>query len=255
MKKKTSILLLLLFVSFACNESTTEPPINKNINDFFPNSDGNYYNYNVLVYDSSGIFVQSGTRKSYYDVDTIIYSTPYQVRTDEFQLTSLQTVNNSYFKKNSTGVFVPVDFERNGFYYLMPDSLRGGYSFVVEYTMLYLPPEVNQNWSVFKVNVNLLYVEFEFFKVDAEVLSLDTLTISFQNITRTVEALKIKYNARLTTGLSQPPLLFEVHAWIAKGIGFIKWEGNSELINFFAGAEIYPINTIVLEELESFKVN
>jgi len=255
MKKKTSILFLLLFVSFACNESTTEPPINKNINDFFPNSDGNYYNYNVLVYDSSGIFVQSGTRKSYFDSDTIIASMPFQVKVDSFQLSGLEYISTTYFRKNSTGVFNWVEVWSNGFYYLLPDSLRGGYSFVNEYRMLYNPPEVNRNWPVFKVNVNLLYLEFEFFKVEAEVVSIDTLTISFQNTTRNVEAFKIKYSARLTTSLNEPPKLFEVQAWFAKGIGAVKWEGNSEIINFFAGAEIYPINTIVLEELESFKVN
>ncbi len=253
MKKLISLLPILLLLSFACEESTTEPPVN-NSNDFFPNSNGNYYNYNVLVYDSSGILVESGTKKTFYKSDTIIYSAPYQIRTDEFQLTSFQTSNNSYFKKESTGVFVPVDIEKNGFYYLMPDSLRGGYSFIVEYRMLYEPPEVNQTWSVFIVNVNLLYVDFEFFKVDAEVLSLDSLTIPFQNAVRTIEAFNIKYSARLWTGFGQPPVLLEAHAWIAKGIGFIKWQGNSELINFFAGAEIYPLNTIVLEELESFKV-
>jgi len=254
MKKILTILPILLLLSFACEEVTTEPPIN-NSNDFFPDSNGNYYNYNVLVYDSSGIFVESGTKKTFYKSDTIIYSAPYQIRTDEFQLTSFQTSNNSYFKKESTGVFVPVDIEKNGFYYLMPDSLRGGYSFVVEYRMLYEPPEVNQTWSVFIVNVNLLYVDFEFFKVDAEVLSLDSLTIPFQNAMRTIEAFKIKYSARLTTSLNEPPKLFAVQAWFAKGIGPVKWEGDADLINFFAGAEIYPSNTMVLEELESFKVN
>jgi hypothetical protein len=254
MKKNLTFLPILLLLSIACNESTTEPPIN-NSNDFFPNSHGNYYNYNVLVYDSSGIFVDSGTKKTFYKGDTVIYSEPYQVRADEFQLTSLQTSNNSYFRKNSTEVLISVDFEKNGFYYLMPDSLRGGYSFIVEYRMLYEPTEVNQNWQVFKVDIDLLYTGFEFLKVDAEVISVDTLSIPYQNTIRSIEAFNIKYNARLTTGLNEPPKLFEAHAWIAKGIGFIKWQGNSELINFFAGAGVYPINTLVLEELESFKLN
>jgi hypothetical protein len=254
MNKILSFLPILLLLSIACEESTTEPPIN-NSNDFFPNSDGNYYDFNVLVYDSSRIFVASGTKKTSYNGDTIIYSEPYQIRTDEYHLSSFQTANNSYFRKNSTEVLIPVDVEKNGFYYLMPDSLRGGYSFVVEYRMLYEPPEVNQNWQVFKVDIDLLYIGFEFLKVDAEVISLDTLTMSFQNTARNVEAFKIKFSARLTTSLNEPPKLFEVQAWFAKGIGAVKWEGNSEIINFFAGAEIYPINTIVLEELESFKVN
>jgi hypothetical protein len=255
MKKKTSALLLLLFVSFACNESTTEPPLKDRSSELFPNSDGNYYYYNVSVFDTNGTIIQSGTRKSYYDSDTIIASMLFQIKVDSLQLSGLEYISTTYFRKNSTGVFNWVEPESNGFYYLIPDSLRGGYSFVMEYRMLYDPPEVNQNWSVFKVNVNLLYLEFEFFKVEAEVVSIDTLTISFQNTMRIVEAFKIKYSARLTTSLNEPPKLFEVQVWFAKGIGAVKWEGNSEIINFFAGAKIYPINTIVLEELESFKVN
>lgn len=240
---------------FSCKESTTEPPISNNSVDFFPTSNGNSYYYNVSVYDTSGTLMQFGTRKFYYSRDTIIISTPYQVKVDSMQLSNLEYVNNTYFRKNSTEVLIPVDFEKNGFYYLMPDSLRGGYSFVVEYRMIYEPPELNQNWLVFKVNVNLLYVEFEFLNVNAEVVSVDTLTISLQSTTRTAEVFKIKYNATLTTGLAEPPMLFEVNALIAKGIGSIKWEGDSELMNFFAGAEVYPSNTIVLEELYSFKVN
>jgi type IV secretory pathway TrbD component len=57
----------------------------------------------------------------------------------------------------------------------------------------------------------------------------------------------------LITGLNQAPVTFQAHSWIADGIGIIKWEGDSELINFFAGVNIYPTNTSVIEELYSFK--
>ena len=156
MKKKLSILFLLFSMLFACKESTTEPSINNISVDYFPNSNGNYYYYNVSVNDTSGTFIQSGTRKSYYDSDTIIASMPFQVKVDSLQLSGLEYVNNTYFRKNSTGLFNWVEVESNGFYYLMPDSLRGGYSFVNEYRMLYDPPEVNQNWPVFKVNINYI---------------------------------------------------------------------------------------------------
>jgi len=254
MKKISTLLPILLLLTCSCNESINDP-YSINFSDFFPNSNGNYYNYNVLVYDSSGIFVQSGTKKSIYNGDTIIFATPYQIKADIFQLTGLQTEHDAYFRKNSTGVFNCVEIDSNGFYYLIPDSLRGGISFTLEYPILYDSLELNQTWEVFKVRVDLLYIGFDAFTVNAEVVSLDTLTIYLQDTTRATEAYKIKYSASLTTSLTEPPQIFEVNAWIAKGIGFIKWQGNSELINFFAGAEIYPINTTVLEELESFKVN
>jgi hypothetical protein len=253
MKKKLLMLLLLLFVSFACEESTTEPPVKNNPSDFFPNSDGNHYYYNVSIYDSNGTIIQSGTKKSYYNSDTIIFSTSYQAKVDSFQLTGIQTVSNSYFRKNSTGVFNCVEIDSNGFYYLIPDSLRGNFSLTLEYPILYESLEVNEIWHVFDIHADI--PQFEVFNVDAEVISIDTTTILFQNTSLTDEVIKIKYDARLTTNLSQPQLLFEVNAWIAKGIGFIKWEGDAKLINFFAGANIYASDTKVLEELYSFKLN
>lgn len=255
MKKNLLILLIFLFVSFACKESTTESPINNDSFDFFPNSDGNYYYYNVSVFDTSGTIIQSGTRKSYYNKDTIIFSTPYQVKVDTFQLTGPQTVNNTYFRKSSTGVFNWVELESNGFYFLIPDSLRGGISHSSQYRMLYLPLELNQTWQVHKVNVDLLYIQFELFKVDSEVMSIDTLIIPIQNQTVNTKVFKIKYQAKLTTSLSAPPIMFEVYVWLAKGVGFIKWEGDAELINFFAGDSIYMNKTSVSEDLYSFKLN
>ena len=82
MIKNLLILVTLLFVSFACKESTTGPPIKNDSSDFFPNTDGNYYYYNVSIYDSNGTIIQSGTRKSFYNGDTTIFSTPYQVKID-----------------------------------------------------------------------------------------------------------------------------------------------------------------------------
>ena len=253
MIKNLLVLVTLLIVSFACKESTTEPPEKNNSYDFFPNTDGNYYYYNVSIYDSNGTIIQSGTRKSFYNGDTAIFSTPYQVKIDSFQLTGFQTINKSYFRKSSTEVFNYVKIDSNGYFYLIPDSLRGNFSLPLQYPILYELLEVNQIWHVFDIWADI--PQFEIFNVDAEVISMDTTTILFQNTSLTVEVIKIKYDARLTTNLSDPPIMFEANAWIAKGVGITKWEGDAELINFFAGAEIYPINTNVLEDLYSFKLN
>ena len=252
MKKILTFFPVLLLLSFACSESTTEPSVNNDSTDFFPNKDGNFYNYNVSLFDTTGIILQTGTRKSVYNGDTIFYGMPFQVKFDVFDLTSLQMETNSYFRKKPMGVNNFIDLDSNGVYYIIPDSLRSNFSLALEYPILYDSLEVNQTWQVYEIWADI--PQFEIFNVDAEVISLDTLTISFQNTTRTTEVFKIRYNARFVTGLLQSPKFFEVNAWIAKGIGFIKWEGDAKLINFFAGAEIYPLNTTVLEELETYNV-
>ena len=65
--------------------------------------------------------------------------------------------------------------------------------------------------------------------------------------------LQFRYTAKLTTSLTQPPSTFSAIAEIAEGIGFTRWEGDSEIINFFAGRNIYLENTHVVEELNSYK--
>ena len=252
MKKILTFFVIFLWVSYGCKDSVYEPFTN-NFSDFFPNSDGNYYYYNVSVLDTSGSIIQSGIRKSYYTGDTTIFTIKNQVKVDSFQLTSLQSVNNSYFRKSSYGVFNSVGADTNGFYFLLPDSLRNNVSFPIQYPVLINSLEVNQTWHLFEAWADI--PQFQVFYVDAEIIALDTFTIPNQSTKRFTEAYKIKYSARLTTSLNEPQKLFEVYTWFAKGIGPVKWEGDSELINFFAGAEIYPINTIVFEELESFKVN
>ena len=251
MKKIPALFVILLLISYACNESVYEP-YNNNFSDFFPNSDGNYYYYNVSVLDTNGSIIQSGLKKSHYFGDTIIFSIKNQIKVDSFQLGSLQNINNSYFRKDAYGVFNSVDVDTNGFYFLLPDSLRGGISFPTQFPVILNSLEVEQKWHLFEVWVDLLQYGFRAFNVEAEIVSLDTFLIPNQSTTRFTDAYNIKYSASLITGVNQSPKLFEVHGWFAKGIGPVKWEGDSELINFFAGAEIYPRNTNVIEELETY---
>ena len=251
MKKIPALFVILLLISYACNESVYEP-YNNNFSDFFPNSDGNYYYYNVSVLDTNGSIIQSGLKKSHYIGDTIIFSIKNQIKVDSFQLGSLQNINNSYFRKDAYGVFNYVDVDTNGFYFLLPDSLRGNISFPIQYPILLNTLKDSQSWHLFDAWANI--PEFLVFNVEAEIVSLDTFIIPNQSTTRFTDAYNIKYTASLITGVNQPPKLFEVHGWFAKGVGPVKWEGDSELINFFAGTEIYPTNTTVMEELETYKV-
>jgi hypothetical protein len=250
MKKILAVIFSLIVLLNACKESTTEPTVDVTSSDYFPNSNGNYYHYNFSVYDSSGL-IQPGIRKSYFTGDTVLLLTPYQIKVDSFQI---DNVNQSYFRKSSTGIFNYVGIDTTGFSGLIPDSLRGGISFDSEYRLLYQPLSLNQSWPVYKVTVDYMSYQFDFFTVDAAVISKDTLTITFQSGSETKSVYKIKYQAKLVIGISSDSITYECYAWVAENIGFIRWEGDTELINFFAGANIYPANTTVIEELYSYKV-
>lgn len=252
MKKISAFFIIPLLISYACKDSVTEPQDNSL--DYFPNSDGNYYEYNVAISDSNGSIIQTGNRKSYYTGDTTIVQIKLQIKVDTFQIGNLQTIKYSYFEKKSFGVYNFVDIETNGYIFLLPDSLHGNFSIPYQYLLVTNSLEVNRAWHILESWAGI--PQFQIFKLEAEVVSLDTFFISDQNTTRLTEAYNVKYKARLTTSLNsnEPVRLFEVHGWFAKGIGPIKWEGNAELINFFAGDKIYPHNTIVSEEIKSFKI-
>ena len=251
MKKSFVIIFTLVVLITSCKESTTEPPPNVNSADYFPNSDGNYYYYNAMAYDSTGL-IQSGSRKSYFKGDTTLLQTPYQIRVDTVLLNSNQSIISSYFRKSPTGIFNYVGIDTTGFSGSVPDSLQA-ISFETEYRLIYKPLSLNQTWPVYKINVDYSLYQFDFFTVNAEVIARDSITLSFQNSTLIKEVYKIKYQAALVTGFDTPLKRFEAFSWIAEGIGIIKWEGDSELINFFAGTNIYPANTTVIEELYSYK--
>ncbi len=254
MKKSLLLLLFTLMFAIGCKESTTESQPDVTSADFFPNSDGNYYYYNVMASDSSGL-IQSGSRKIYYSGDTTLLLTPYQIRVDTFLLNSNQSIISSYFRKSTTGIFNYVGIDTIGFSGLVPDSLQGGISFDSEYRLIFQPLSVNHTWPVYKVRADLIYTEFDLFTINAVIISKDTVTFSYRNSNVAKEVYKTKYEAMLVTGLNSPPLKYEAFSWIAEGIGIIKWEGDSELINFFAGINIYPLNSIVIEELNTFNIN
>jgi hypothetical protein len=254
MKKNIIVIIGLVFLLITCKESITTPQDNSKNSNYFPISNGNYYQYIISIYDSTGL-IQSGVKKCNFNGDTVLLLTSYQAKIDSFEINNVVSVNQSYFRKSPTGIFNYVGIDTTGFSGLVPDSLQSGISFDTEYRMIYAPLSLNQTWPVYKVRVDLIYTEFELFKIDAEVITRDSVTLSLQNTTLIKDVYKIKYKATLINGLNSIPIRFEAFCWIADGIGIIKWEGDTELINFFTGTNIYPAESTVIEELFSYKIN
>lgn len=248
---KLFLLLLTVITYYGCKEASTQPPIAQLPSDYLPNADGSYFYYNVSATDSSGT-VQSGTRKSYYTGDTIISSTSYQIKVDTFQLNTGTSITKSYLRKTSSGVFGFID--TTGLVGSVPDSILSLLSFDLEYRLLYLPLSVGQTWPVYKVTARILFTQIDVVSLNAEIVSKETLDLSFRNTTIRKDVYKIKYNLNVITGLTEPALTFQTYGWIAADIGFIKWEGNSEIINLFSYGNVYLPGTIVLEELSAYKI-
>jgi len=251
MKKFFVLMLSIVVVLTSCKESTTEPPPNKTSSDYFPNSNGNYYFYNIFISDSTGS--QSGEKKTYYNGDTTLQQTPYQIEVDSFNINGIQSVSKSFFRKSNTGVFYFVDIDTNAFNSIIPDSLRGAISFDQEYRLLYQPFKLYQTWPVYKVSVNYLSIQFDVLTIDAKVINKNTIDLTLNDSTITKEVFTIRYTAYLTSDLNPPQVIYGANGFIAEGIGFIMWDGYSEMINFLSGSNFYLPNSYVNEKLYSYK--
>ncbi|MBS4034122.1 MAG: hypothetical protein KGZ85_06630 [Ignavibacterium sp.] len=248
--KTIFLIVTLLFVS-GCKEAITEPPAVEDKRNFFPNTDGSYFFYNVAVFDSTGQ-IQSGTRKSYLQGEANLQQTPYQVRIDSLELNGNLDVSNSYFRKSTNGVFAY--FDTTGVAAIVPDSLRSLLTISNEYRLLYFPFSINQTWPVYNVSIDLGVSRIDVVKISAVVIEKDSITITFRSTSITKEVFKIQYDMTIITGLDLTTETFKAFAWIAEDTGFYKWEGDAELLSFFWGNIAYPEGTVVVEQLSGSNI-
>lgn len=248
---KISLIIFSLLYITACKEAITDPPAEINNKNFFPNIEGSYYSYNISVFDSTGQ-INSGTRSSYFQGDTIIEQTPYQRKIDSLDLNGNLLMSNIYLRKSQNGVFA--FFDTTGFTSIVPDSLRNLLSVNTEYRLLYFPLSVAQTWPVYNVSINLGVSRIDIVNINAEVIENDSITISFRDTTITREVFKIKLKMEIITDIDLTTVTYNATAWIAEDTGFYKWEGDAELLNFISGTAAYLPGTIVLEELTAFSI-
>jgi hypothetical protein len=244
------LILTLLYIS-ACKEAIIDPPADIDTRNFFPNTDGSYFFYNITVFDSTGQ-IQSGSRKSYLQGDTTLQQTPYQVRIDSLELNGNLSQLNSYLRKSTNGVFAY--FDTTGLTALVPDSLRNLITISTEYRLLYFPFTINQTWPVYNVSIDIGVSRIDIVKISADVIEKDSISIAFRGTSITKEIYKIQYDMTIITGVDLTTETYKAIAWIAEDIGVYKWEADAELLSFFAGTTVYPAGTVIVEELSGFNI-
>lgn len=248
---KISFLILTLFYISACKEAITDPPADIDTRNFFPNTDGSYFFYNIAVFDSTGQ-IQSGSRKSYLQGDTTLQQTTYQIRIDSLELNGNLSQSNSYLRKSTNGVFAY--FDTTGLTALVPDSLRNLITISTEYRLLYFPFSINQTWPVYNVSIDIGVSRIDIVKISAEVIEKDSISIAFRGTTINKEVYIIQYEMTIITGVDLTNETYKAILWIAEDIGVYKWEGDAELLSFFAGNTAYPAETVVVEQLTGFNI-
>lgn len=253
-KKILSLFVVTVFLVIACKEAATEPPI-ETINDhYYVIKDGASFVYNLSITDTNGITV-NGNRYMLLNDSTIIGGTGYKIQIDSFdtvlQFDTLSTTSISYIRKSNTGVFTFAD--TTGFTGFLPDSLRQYLTVDRESRLFFYPLTVGQKFPVFTLSLSYLFYGISVIDVDATVESSEVLNINVNNNPTQLNALKIKYDFVLRPS-STDSSYYSAYGWAVKDLGFVKWDGDSEVFNFLFNENIFPPETNVKVDLTQYNI-
>ena len=255
MKKKIFVLIIsAILLATACKESTTEPQV-ETINDqYFVINDGASFNYNLTITDTTGFSV-NGNRFMLFDDSTIIGGTKYKIQIDSFEtfipFDTLTTTSISYMRNSNTGVFSYAD--TTGFTSFLPDSLRQYVTVDREARVLFYPLAVNQIFPVYTLSLSATIIGINVLDIDASVVADEVLNLILNSVPVQKQSFKIKYVfvIRLSSTIE---FQYEAYGWVVKDLGFVKWDGDSEVFNFLFNENIFPPETNVKMKLTQYSI-
>ncbi len=231
------IVSFLLVINYSCKDETiVNPPADNK--DYFPAKVGAKFNY-ILSTDSS--FFLSGSRISDITNTTLIAGTEYFIQIDSVIFEMALTLDTTYFRKSNTGVFYYSD--TTGLSELIPDSLINLLRIDNESRLLFFPLQVNQTWPVYQIDFLVGGVPvFSPVKTSAKVIEAMPLNIALVDSQFTVEVLKIEYKLEVQLNPQGPVERYFAYGYIAENIGFVKWEGETIVLNLIRGGRIDTIS-------------
>lgn len=249
MKKLISYLTIpILFATIGCKEESVITPLSESY-DFFPLKSGARYLYNFYYNADPGL---NGSKVVTVENPININGTEYFTEIDSAVFERALSIDTTYFRKSSTGVFYYID--TTGVSAFIPDSVRNQLSIDTESRLLFLPLTLNQIWPVYEVNFTLGGVPvYSLIKISAKVVDSYMLTKTFRDssITRLVN--KIRYDLDVQLSPTSPKETFTAYGYTMDGIGFIKWEGETLVLSLIRGGMLDFSGTIsssfVTEEL------
>ena len=252
MKINILTLLVLVLLITTCKESTTEPTNNVPNEDYYPSKNGSLFVYKMGITDSNGV-TQTGNRFMKFSDSTVIDGTTYQIQKDSF-VTISGTQNNSLFlRKTNMGVFSYAD--TTGLTSSIPDSLKQSLTIDREVRVLFYPLIINFTYPVYAVSVNDLIVGLNVIDINARVESEETLNLILNNVPIQSKAYKIKYTFIIRFGLKvSDEIRYEASGWAVKDIGFVKWDGDAEVLNFLLNENIFPLESNVRMEMSEYNI-
>ncbi|MEJ5261543.1 MAG: hypothetical protein WHT45_02605 [Ignavibacterium sp.] len=252
MKKITKYISLIgLLAFFSCEENTVVIPPSDNL-DFFPAKTGAKYSFNFYFDLNPGL---NGAKIiSVADINNI-NGTEYISEIDSILFERTLTVDTAFFRKSKTGVFYFID--TTGVSEFIPDSIRNLLSIDTESRLLFFPLAVNQTWPVYQVDVTFNGIPvYSIVKISAKVVDSYLLTKTFHDSSVTKLVNKIQYDMDVQLSPTSPKETFTAFGYTMDGVGFIKWEGDTLVLDLIRGGRLNFSGTItsstVVEELTDY---
>jgi len=245
------LLMGVICFNNACKESnTTETEAGPIVADasYYPVGDGTSYKYSVVRTDSNGR-QSNGSRSTLLSGNTTIAGVPYQIQIDTVNIAGETSTGLSYFRKTASGVFFFLD--TTGLASSIADTLIQYLTIDPEIRLLYIPVGDNSSWTAFKINLNYQgIINFNPIELNIAYDGKEDLSVGGSD----VEAVRLKFTLKYQT-LSAPRNFF-AYGWLAKDIGFVKWEGNGTIIGAFTGSgvDFADTNSTVVMNLTEFDI-
>jgi len=246
--------LLLIFILSCTEENITNPPPQKENQNYFPNNDSTFYKYEITLSDTSGI-VESGFRTVHYLGHITLGRTPYQIQYDTVSTNLQLTGTASYFRTTSTGVFYFVD--TTGFSASIPDSLKSLVEIQQEMRAYLFPLESGSLWTVYRISIPINeFISFTPINITGRFEANESLLLNLNSGDTTVTTKKVNFEFAFTASPEGSIVTYNASAWLAENIGVVKLEGDAILVSLLTGGELTETgsSTIVNQELVEFEI-
>jgi len=240
---KTLILLTGLFIIYSCiDDKSTNPGSPADNGNYFPNSEGSSYKYEITRTDTNGSVI-AGNRFITYDGDSLIRRTNYQIQLDTLEIISQKIPFTTFFRTTETGVFYFVD--TSGISVLVPDSIRSSVTLHTEMRLFLFPFVPGNSWAVYRVSYDI-NDQFSYNIVDftAKYFSDEKLKLNLNGISATFNTKKVEYLLTIQLEPNIPPQNYTAYVWVADNIGILKSEGSAAILGVLSGGGIVFTDTL-----------
>ena len=254
MKKIFFLITIIIFIAIACKESTTEPPVEQINDKYYVINEAASYNYSLSITDTNNLTFYGNRYLNFHD-STNLGGTRYKIQVDSFEtfipFDTITTTVLSYIRETNGGVFTYAD--TTGFTGFLPDSLRQYLTVDRESRLLFYPLNAGQEFPVFTLSLSAYIIGISVLDIDAKVEATENINMIVNNNPTDFIARKIKYTFIIRPG-SSTVYEYTAYGWAVKDLGFVRWEGDSEVFNFLFNENIFPPSTTITMNLKQYQL-